>query len=85
MTKERQDRDGVVRDVIRSSGDDKTAVEGMLRIIEKGLEQINGGNDSDKWAEAVDATLKTLSAWIRTSFSSYCGLQHQKFVNIQDI
>lgn len=67
MTKERQDRDGVVRDVIRSSGDDKTAVEGMLGIIEKGLEQINRGNDSDKWAEAVDATLKTLSAWIRTS------------------
>ncbi|KIR29357.1 exportin-T [Cryptococcus deuterogattii LA55] len=64
MTKERQDRDGVVRDVIRSSGDDKTAVEGMLGIIEKGLEQINRGNDSDKWAEAVDATLKTLSAWI---------------------
>lgn len=68
MTKERQDRDGVVRDVIRSSGDDKTAVEGMLGIIEKGLEQINRGNNSDKWAEAVDATLKTLSAWIRTSF-----------------
>lgn len=65
MTKERQERDGVVRDVIRSSGDDKTAVEGMLGIIEKGLEQINSGSNSDKWAEAVDATLKTLSAWIR--------------------
>lgn len=74
MTKERQDRDGVVRDVIRSSGDDKTAVEGMLGIIEKGLEQMNRGNDSDKWAEAVDATLKTLSAWIRTSFVLDCGV-----------
>lgn len=68
MTKERQERDGVVRDVIRSSGDDKTAVEGMLGIIEKGLEQINSGSSSDKWAEAVDATLKTLSAWIRKCF-----------------
>lgn len=73
MTKERQERDGVVRDVIRSSGDDKTAVEGMLGIIEKGLEQINSGTNSDKWAEAVDATLKTLSAWIRKCFYFWGG------------
>lgn len=74
MTKERQERDGVVRDVIRSSGDDKTAVQGMLGIIEKGLEQMNSGNSSDKWAEAVDATLKTLSAWIRKFFVLFFGM-----------
>lgn len=84
MTKERQERDGVVRDVIRSSGDDKTAVEGMLGIIEKGLEQINSGTNSDKWAEAVDATLKTLSAWIRKCFFlGGGGGDSQSFVILQ--
>ncbi|ODO00845.1 exportin-T [Cryptococcus wingfieldii CBS 7118] len=64
MTKERQERDGVIRDMIRSSGDDKVAVEGMLRLVDTGLERIHKGESIDKWGETVDSTLKALSAWI---------------------
>ncbi|WWC73701.1 exportin-T [Kwoniella pini CBS 10737] len=58
-SKDRQERDGVVRDVIRSSGDERIAVEGMLGLIEKGLEQ---GEDS-QWLKLVEATLRTMVTW----------------------
>ncbi|WWC65824.1 uncharacterized protein I303_108446 [Kwoniella dejecticola CBS 10117] len=58
-SKDRQERDGVVRDVIRSSGDERLAVEGMLGLIEKGLEQ----GDDAQWLKLVEATLKTMVTW----------------------
>ncbi|WWD20310.1 exportin-T [Kwoniella shandongensis] len=61
-SKDRQSRDGVVRDVIRSSGDEKLAVDGMLALAERGMDAIEKG-EGGKWAEVVDATLKTLAAW----------------------
>ncbi|WVQ79178.1 exportin-T [Cryptococcus sp. DSM 104549] len=63
-SKDRQERDGVVRDVIRSSGDETAAVKGMLELAEKGLEIVGkNGEGQAQWSEMVDATLKTLGAW----------------------
>ncbi|WVO13893.1 exportin-T [Cryptococcus depauperatus] len=64
MTKERQDRDGVIRDAVRSNGDDKMAVEAMSCVLEKGLEEVGRGQSPEKWGEAVESTLKTFGAWI---------------------
>ncbi|WVF68493.1 hypothetical protein IAT40_003260 [Kwoniella sp. CBS 6097] len=61
-SKDRQERDGVVRDVIRSSGDERLAVDGMLALAEKGVDTLEQGGDA-KWAEVTDSTLKTLATW----------------------
>ncbi|WRT69690.1 uncharacterized protein IL334_006680 [Kwoniella shivajii] len=61
-SKNRQERDGVVRDVIRSSGDEQLAIDGMLGFIERGLNTLDQGGD-EKWLEAVEATLKTMATW----------------------
>ncbi|WVQ96040.1 hypothetical protein IAU59_003140 [Kwoniella sp. CBS 9459] len=61
-SKDRQERDGVVRDVIRSSGDERVAVDGMLALAEKGVDMLEQGGDT-KWAEITDSTLKTLTTW----------------------
>ncbi|WWC92796.1 uncharacterized protein L201_007755 [Kwoniella dendrophila CBS 6074] len=61
-SKDRQERDGVVRDVIRSSGDERLAVNGMLGLLEKGLDMLDRGGEG-KWLEVVEATLKTMVTW----------------------
>lgn len=62
FSKERQHRDGVIRDVIRSSGDERLAVEGMLKLASKGLEL---SKSDPKWLEATQMALKTLASWAR--------------------
>ncbi|KAK8849681.1 hypothetical protein IAR55_005016 [Kwoniella newhampshirensis] len=61
-SKDRQSRDGVVRDVIRSSGDEKLAVDGMLALAERAMDAIEKG-EGGRWVELLEATLKTLAAW----------------------
>ncbi|WVR08059.1 hypothetical protein IAU60_005105 [Kwoniella sp. DSM 27419] len=75
-SKDRQFRDGVVRDVIRSSGDERLAVDGMLALAEKGLTTLSNGGDS-KWAEAVEAALKTLATWTRDLNPSSLSFYHR--------
>ncbi|OCF35216.1 exportin-T [Kwoniella heveanensis BCC8398] len=62
-SKDRQERDGVVRDVIRSSGDERIAVDGMLALAEKGVDTLEQGAGDAKWAEVTDSTLRTLATW----------------------
>jgi exportin-T len=52
-------RDGNIRDSIRSSGDEASAVQGMLQVAQRALDQ--GG----KWLEVGDFAMKTLATWTR--------------------
>lgn len=61
-SRDRQQRDGRVRDVIRSSGDERLAVEGMLSLAGKGL-GLSSGNK--QWLEATQLALKALASWTR--------------------
>ncbi len=63
-------RDGTIRDVIRSSGDERLAVEGLLGLSEKGLDLIEGATagQKQKWLDLVELALKTLATWTRQSF-----------------
>lgn len=56
-SKDRQERDGNIRDVIRSSGDEALAVEGLLGITDKAL--------SRNWPDVAALAMKTMGAWIR--------------------
>jgi len=69
----RQQRDGMIRDVIRSSGDERSAVDGMLGLAEKGLGVIEGGGNSEKqkWLEMVDLAMKTMATWTRGPLLPY--------------
>ena len=62
----RASRDGVIRDVIRTSGDEKLAVEGMLNLATKGLDQVAAG-DRGTWLDLVDQSMRTLASWTRWS------------------
>lgn len=67
-SKERQERDGRIRDVIRSSGDETQAMEGMVEVAEKALRALEGGKDEKgKWLEVGELALRTISAWTRMS------------------
>jgi exportin-T len=58
--------DGVIRDSIRSSGDERLAVDGLIRLVETSLSVMeSGGENRQKWLETGDLALKALSAWIR--------------------
>ncbi|KAL1411126.1 pre-tRNA nuclear export protein [Vanrija albida] len=57
---ERQLRDGSIREVIRSSGDERMAVEGLLSLANKGV-GLSKGNA--KWLEVTQAALKALGHW----------------------
>lgn len=59
---ERQLRDGSIREVIRSSGDERMAVEGLLSLANKGV-GLSKGNA--KWLEVTQAALKALGHWTR--------------------
>lgn len=59
----RQQRDGIIRDVIRTSGDERIAVEGLLALANKGMEMCKGGDK--QWLEVAQLALKALSTWIR--------------------
>lgn len=61
-SRDRQQRDGMVRDVIRSSGDERLAVEGLLSLAGKGL-PLAAGNK--QWLEATQLALKALVSWTR--------------------
>ena len=58
--------DGVIRDTIRSSGDERLAVDGLVRLVETSLGVMEGGGENrQKWLETGDLALKALAAWIR--------------------
>ena len=63
----RQMRDGTIRDVIRSIGDERLVVESILGLSEKGLDVLEGSRNvmKHKWLELVDLALKTLATWTR--------------------
>jgi len=66
----RHARDGAIRDAIRSTGDERLAVEGLVGLVETALSVVEGGGqDRQKWIETADLALKALGAWIRKSFS----------------
>ncbi|WVQ66053.1 uncharacterized protein L199_004231 [Kwoniella botswanensis] len=62
FSKDRQQRDGEVRDVIRSSGDERLAMEGMLGLVEKGLDALEQGGEA-KWLDVVETALRTMVTW----------------------
>ncbi|TXT13691.1 hypothetical protein VHUM_01058 [Vanrija humicola] len=57
---ERQLRDGSIREAIRSTGDERMAVEGLLSLANKGV-ALSKGNA--KWLEVSQAALKALVHW----------------------
>ncbi|ORY34741.1 armadillo-type protein [Naematelia encephala] len=62
--KETHQRDGLIRDAIRTSGDERMAVEGMLALAEKGLTVVESGQgDRGKWLELAEMSMKTLATW----------------------
>lgn len=62
----RQQKDGVIRDSIRTTGDEKLAVAGLLSLAVKGLDTIESGQgDRTKWIDVVCQALKTLASWAR--------------------
>lgn len=68
-TAERNNRDGMVRDGLRNSGDAKAVIDRLLGIVHRGLSL--GGSASNETGigagpgmeEAVDWSLKALAAW----------------------
>ena len=62
----------MIRDVIRSSGDESIAVNGMLRLSEEGLDVLRRRNDPYEklWLEIADLAMKTLGMWTRERFQS---------------
>jgi exportin-T len=60
----RQHRDGVIRDAIRSTGDERIAVDGLLRLAETSLGVLERER-SAKWLELAEAAMKTLASWTR--------------------
>lgn len=59
-SKDRQERDGNIRDVIRSSGDEALAIEGLLGVAEKALDM-----KESKWMDIAELAMRTLGAWTR--------------------
>lgn len=60
-------RDGAVRDAIRSSGDERLALDGLVRLVEASLSVVEGGGNEQrqKWVDVADLALKALLSWIR--------------------
>ena len=54
-------RDGNIRDSIRQSGDEASAVQGMLGVAQRAIDQ--GG----KWLDVGELAMKTLATWTRKS------------------
>lgn len=66
FTDGRHARDGFIRDSVRSSGDERLAVDGLVGLVETSLGVVErGGDGSQKWVETADLALKALGAWIR--------------------
>lgn len=62
----RQQKDGLIRDNIRSTGDEKLAASGLLNLASKGLDAIETGQgDRAKWIDIVCQAMRTLNSWIR--------------------
>jgi exportin-T len=62
----RHARDGLIRDSIRSTGDERLAVDGLVNLVETALGVVESGSgDRAKWIETADLALKALGAWIR--------------------
>ncbi|RXK35182.1 hypothetical protein M231_07553 [Tremella mesenterica] len=63
-SKERTERDGMIRDTIRTSGDERLVIDALLSVAERGLNVIENGQQSGtRWQETVELTLKTVAAW----------------------
>jgi hypothetical protein len=65
----RQARDGLIRDAIRTTGDERMAVDGLLALVERGLGVVERGGDPQgkKWTDVVDLAIKALASWTRES------------------
>jgi exportin-T len=56
----------LIRDSIRSTGDERLAVDGLVNLVETALGVVESGSgDRAKWIETADLALKALGAWIR--------------------
>lgn len=68
----RQEKDGLIRDRIRTTGDEKLAVAGLLGLAVKGLDIMQAGQaGASKWEGVVCQALKTLASWTRESPFGY--------------
>ncbi|ORX37714.1 tRNA binding protein [Kockovaella imperatae] len=56
FTKERSHRDGLVRDAIRTTGDENKAVEGLINLAKAALEK-------PEWLDIADQAVRTLATW----------------------
>jgi exportin-T len=68
FTPQRQQRDGAIRDAIRTTGDERLAIDGLLNLAVKGLDIVESGRagqDRSKWINLIDQAVKTLAAWTR--------------------
>ena len=63
-SKTRQDRDGIIRDAIRTTGDETLAIQGLVSLAEKGLHVLERG-ESAKWQEVTELAIRTLGMWTR--------------------
>lgn len=62
----RQAKDGTIRDRIRTTGDEKLAVSGLLGLAAKGLDALEAGQgDASKWKGIVCQALQTVAYWTR--------------------
>lgn len=67
----RQQRDGLIRDAIRKSGDERLVLTSLLALANKGLEMCRGGDK--QWLEVTQLALKALGAWNR-EFIAYFSM-----------
>lgn len=71
-SEQRQIRDGLIRDYVRQSGDERVALESLLRLTEKGLVVLEaGGADQAKWLEVAELSMKTMAGWTRECSSAW--------------
>lgn len=63
-SKARQDRDGLIRDAIRTTGDERLAMDGMLAFAERNLSSA---------PERAELAVKVLAQWTR-EFMTYSAI-----------
>ena len=73
FTKERLYRDGMARDAIRTTGDEKKAVDGLMGLARVALDKVDKG-DKGKWLELADQSMRILGTWTRQLISCILSL-----------
>ena len=67
-TAERNSRDGQIRDSLRTRGEVKIILDGLVKLVEQGI----GSNGGSGVQEVIDWSLNTLATWARESVT-FCG------------